>query len=118
MVEGVKEMEKALVAQRVANRLFATEKAVDSAMTEAALLMTSLVEARADLGLSAVVADDATGKVAQAIATLAEARRAVVSAHGDLADLKLRIGIRTKLIGVTDKPSDHVQPEARLREAG
>ena len=112
-------MEKALVAQRVANRLFATEKAVDAAMTEAASLMTAMVEARAELGLSAVVGDDATGKVAQAIATLAEARRAVVAAHGDLADLKLRVGIRTKLIGVSDKPPENIETEARhIRQVG
>jgi hypothetical protein len=108
-------MEKALVAQRVANRLFATEKAVDAAMAEAASLMTSLAEARAELGLSAVVGDDATSKVAQAIATLAEARRSVVAAHGSLADLKIRIGLRTKLIGVTDKPPDDIQQEPTRR---
>lgn len=102
-------MEKALVAQRVANRLWATEKAVDAAMAEAASLMMSIAEARAELNLSAVVADDATGKVAQAIATLAEARRAVVAAHGNLAETKLRVGIRTKLVGVTDKPPADVQ---------
>lgn len=109
-------MEKALVAQRVANRLFATEKAVDAAMAEAASLMMSIAEARAELGLSAVVADDATSKVAQAIATLAEARRSVVAAHGNLAETKLRIGIRTKLIGVSDKPPEQIT-EAPVRRA-
>ena len=110
-------MEKALVCQRVANRLFATEKAVDSAMAEAAALMTSIADARGDLGLSAIVAGEATSKVAQAIATLAEARRAVVSAHNDLSDVKLRIGVRTKLIGVVDKPPE-VAPAADVRRAG
>ena len=104
-------MEKALVAQRVANRLFATEKAIDTAMAEAASLMMSMSEARTELGLSAVVGDDATSKVAQAIATLAEARRSVVAAHGSLAETKLRVGIRTKLIGVTDKPPEQVTEE-------
>jgi hypothetical protein len=108
-------MEKALVAQRVANRLFATEKAVDAAMAEAASLMTSLAEARSELGLSAVVGDDVTSKVAQAIATLAEARRSVVAAHGGLADLKLRVGIRTRLIGVTDKPPEQITEEPARR---
>ena len=108
-------MDKALVAQRVANRLFATEKAVDAAMAEAASLMTSLAEARAELGLSAVVGDDATSKVAQAIATLAEARRSVVAAHGTLAETKLRVGIRTKLIGVTDKPPEEISQEPSRR---
>jgi hypothetical protein len=102
-------MDKALVAQGVANRLFATEKAVDTAMSEAAKLMTSLIDARSELHLSAVVGDETTTKVAQAIATLAEARRAIVAAHGDLADLKLRVGIRTKLIGVTDKPPENIE---------
>ena len=102
-------MDKALVAQGVANRLFATEKAVDTAMAEAASLMTSLIEARAELRLSAVVGDETTMKVAQAIATMAEARRAIVAAHSDLAGLKLRVGIRTKLIGVTDKPTENIQ---------
>jgi hypothetical protein len=110
-------MDKALVAQRVANRLFSTEKAVDAAMAETAVLMTSLIEARTELGLSAVVGDNATGKLAQAIATLAEARRAVISAHGDLADLKLRVGIRTKLIGVSDKPPEITQDATDLRRA-
>lgn len=107
-------MEKALVVQRVANRLWATEKAVDAAMAEAASLMMSIADARAELNLSAVVADDATGKVAQAIATLAEARRAVVSAHANLSETKLRIGVRTKLVGVTDKPPEDIQ-EAPLQ---
>jgi len=104
-------MEKALVAQRLANRLFATEKAVDAAMVEAASLMTAMAETRAELGLSAVVGDDATTKVAQAIATLAEARRSIVGAHSSLADLKLRVGIRTKLIGVSDKPPEQITEE-------
>jgi hypothetical protein len=110
-------MDKALVAQGVANRLFATEKAVDAAMAEAAQLMMSISDARSELRLSAVVGDEATSKVAQAIATLAEARRAIVSTHGDLADLKLRVGIRTKLIGVTDKPTENIT-ETDLRRVG
>lgn len=108
-------MEKALVAQRVANRLFATEKAVDAAMAEAASLMMSIAEARTELGLSAVVGDNATSKVAEAIATLAEARRAVVAAHANLAETKLRVGIRTKLIGVSDKPPDQITEEPARR---
>jgi hypothetical protein len=112
-------MEKALVCQRVANRLWATEAAVDAALAEAATLMTTIADARTEMGLSAVVAQDATGKVAQAIATLAEARRAVVDAHNSLAETKLRIGVRTKLIGVTDKPPPQIDTDMRhLRDVG
>jgi hypothetical protein len=112
-------MEKALVAQRVANRVWATEKAVDTAMAEAAALMTALADARTEMNLSPVVGHDATAKVAQAIATLAEARRAVIEAHTSLDDMKLRLGIRTKLVGVTDKPPPEVGTEMRhLRDVG
>lgn len=102
-------MDKTLVAQGVANKLFATEKAIDTAIAEASQLLGSMAQARVDLRLSAVVADEATSKVAQTIATLAEARRAVVEAHKELDVVKAQIGVRTKLIGVVDKP-----PEASI----
>ncbi len=111
-------MEKALVCQRVANRLFDTERSIDAAMAETAATMTSLVEARVQLGLSSVVADDATNKLAQAIATLSQARSAVVAAHNELNDVKLRIGVRTKLIGVTDKIPTVTAEAGDLRRAG
>jgi hypothetical protein len=96
-------VEKAFVAQRVANKLFATENAVDSAMAEATEMMAELLRARKDLGLSATVGDSVVSKVVEAISALSEARTAMVSAHGELAELKLRVGIRTKLSGVEDK---------------
>lgn len=74
-------MEKALVAQKLANKLFATEAAVDSAMAEAMSLVAALVETRKELGLAATVGDKATAKVAEAIATLAEARSSIVEAQ-------------------------------------
>ena len=66
-------MEKVFVAQRVANKLFATENAVDTAMMEAAELMADMLKARKDLGLSAVVGDKASAKLVEALAALGEA---------------------------------------------
>lgn len=106
-------MEKALVAQKLANRLFATEAAVDAAMAEAMTLIATMAETRRELGLSATVGNEATAKVAEAVRTLAEARSSIVAAHGELADLKLRVGIRTKMIGIMDKPTDGQQPLLR-----
>lgn len=97
-------MEKALAAQKLANKLFATEAAVDAAMTEAMTLLTGMMETRKEFGLSATVGDVAAAKVAEAISTLAAAKSAIVVAHGEMADLKLRVGLRTKMIGVMDKP--------------
>jgi hypothetical protein len=108
-------VEKVFVAQRVATKLFATENAVDAAMVETAELMADLLKARKDLGISAVVGDRAASKLADAMAALSQARSAMVDAHGELNDVKLRLGVRTKLAGYEDKP-----PETRpagLREA-
>lgn len=107
-------MEKALVAQKLANKLFATEAAVDAAMAEAMTLLAGMAEARKEAGVSAVVGNEATAKIAEAISILAQARTAVVAAHGEMNDVKLRMGIRTKMIGVMDKPPEGtVQPFAR-----
>lgn len=103
-MEGL--LDKTLVAQGVANRLFATEKAIDAAIAEAAKLLGGMSEARAELRVSAVVGDDATRKVAETISQLTEARRAIVEAHRELDVVKTQIGVRTKLIGVVDKPPD------------
>ncbi len=100
-------MDKVLVAQTVANRLFATENAIDTALMEASQLLQAMLQARQDLGLSAVVADKAPAQLSQAIAALTAARSAVVEAHGELEETKLRIGIRTKMIGYYKKLSVH-----------
>lgn len=105
-------MEKVFVAQRVATKLFATENAVDAAMVEAAELMADLLRARKDLGLSAVVGDRASAKLVEALSAMGEARSAMVEMHNELNDVKLRIGVRTKMVGWEDKP-----PEAVIRTA-
>ena len=110
-------MDKVFVAQRVATKLFATENAVDLALTEASELMADMLKARKDLGLSAVVGDAAASKLVEAIAALGVARTAMVAAHGELNDAKLRIGVRTKLAGYEDKPglsTDHDRVTMRV----
>jgi hypothetical protein len=112
-------MDKVFVAQRIATKLFATENAVDAAMVEAAELMADLLKARKDIGLSAVVGDRASAKLVEALAALGEARSAMVEMHNELNDVKLRIGIRTKLIGIEDKSKDGIRGEAvDLRDVG
>jgi hypothetical protein len=106
-------VEKAFVAQRVANKLFATEAAVDAAMVETAEMMAELMQARKDLNLSATVGNGASAKLAEAVAALAAARTAVVEAHAQLDEVRLRVGIRTKLIGVIGKEGSLVQHDMR-----
>jgi hypothetical protein len=113
------EVEKAFVAKRVAAKLFATEKAVDAAMVEAAELMMEMVTSRRDLGLSAVVGDSAQAKLVDAIAALGAARTAMVTMHGELNDVRLRMGLRTTMIGLDDKlPDAPVKGAHELRQVG
>ncbi len=111
-------MEKAFVAQRVAKKLFATEAAVDSAMVEAAELMSEMLKARQDVKVSLVFADDVQVKMMQALKALSEARSAMVGVHSELNEAKLRLGIRTKL-GYEMKPSFATEvTTTTMREVG
>jgi hypothetical protein len=111
-------VEKVFVAQRVATKLFATENAVDAALAEASELMADMLRARKDLGLAATFGDTAAARVVDAIAALSTARTAMVAAHNELNESKLRIGVRTKLAGFEDKPGlTHDQDRATMRVA-
>ncbi len=108
-------MDKALVAQKLANKLFATEAAVDTAIEQTMTLISGVAETRRALGLAATVGNEVTAKLADALSALAQARTAVVEAHGEMADLKLRVGIRTKLLGIFDKPPEgQTNPLSRM----
>ena len=110
-------MEKVFVAQKMATKLISTEQAVDSAIIETAELMAELLKARKGLNISAVVGDRAASKLAEAMSALSEARSAMVEAHGELNEVKLRMGIRTKLSGIEDKDSYPPSAKGVLREA-
>ena len=107
-------MEKIFVVKRLASKLWATEDAIDGALTEAAGLVSDLIAARRELKVSVNVIDPTTAKIADAMKALAEARSAMMAAHDAMYEAKLRIGVRTKLVGVTDKPPEDIQ-EAPLQ---
>jgi hypothetical protein len=93
------EMEKVFVVKRVAERLWATEDAVDAAIAKTSMLMAGVVEAREELKVSHSLADPTMLKLAEALKAMADARHAVIEAHKALDEAKLRIGVRTKLEG-------------------
>lgn len=107
-------MEKLLVAKGVADKLIKTELSVDQAIADATSLLGGMVSARVDLKVSATLGDEAATKVAAAIAALTEARQAVVAAHKELDETRLRMGIRTKLGGAWDK--DAKEPEYFMQD--
>lgn len=107
-------MEKVFVAKRVAGKLVSTEAAVDAAVTEVAEMMAELMQARKDLGLSATFGHGVTAKVADAMQALIVARTAMVEAHTELDETRLRLGVRTRMVGDI-KPQDEI-PLTGLRE--
>lgn len=109
-------MDKIFVAQGVANKLFATEKAIDQAIADASMLVAEMVQARQMMNISAVLGDGSMAKTAKAIATLSEARSAIVEVHHELEETKLRLGIRTKLGGTGEK--NYERPTQELRQVG
>ena len=110
-------MDKVFVVKRVAEKLWATEDSIDAALANASKLMVGLVEAREELKVSHIVTDAATTKIAASLAALAEARKAMVEAHAELSEVKLRIGVRTKM-DVAFKPwVEREEPEMAERRA-
>jgi Cdc6-like AAA superfamily ATPase len=110
-------MEKAFVAQRVANKLFATEAAVDGALSEAAEFMSEVLKARADVNASLVFADDVQVKLLEAMKALSEARTAMVGVHNELNEAQLRLGIRIKS-EIIKSPLMSAASKTSMREVG
>ena len=111
-------MEKVLVAKTLANKLFSAEDAIDEALVKAAALLSGMIEAKAQLNVSLSTADPAVAKVTEALAALSASRTAMVSAHKQLEESKLRIGVRTKMTPVGKPDEFFAAASAELREVG
>ena len=92
-------MEKAFVAQRVYSKLQTTETAIETAMSEAANLISVLIEARRDLNVSTVVGDKELESLTQAIAALDTARKSTVQLHHGLAQVARQLHVPVKMFG-------------------
>lgn len=86
-------------AMKVAESLFAAEKAIDAALARAAELTGNMVAARSEANLSALVGQDAFEVSAAAFAALARARCDIVETHKRLSEAKIQIGLRTLAVG-------------------
>ena len=91
--------ERREAAMRVAESLFAAEEAIDAALARAAELNSTLVTARTEAGLSALVGQDAFEVSASAFAALARARCDIVETHKRLSEAKIQVGLRTVSVG-------------------
>ena len=91
-------------AMKVAESLWAAEDAIDAALARAAEFNGTLVTARTDANLSAIVGQDAFEVSASAFAALAKARADIVEAHRRLSETRIQVGLRTLAAGDPDKP--------------
>lgn len=95
-----------VVAQKVADRLFALEQAIDVALTRAAELNTAMPEARGEARLPAMIGQDAFDRAAETYTSLVQARRRVVETHQSLDAARVQIGLREVATGdLVPKPS-------------
>ena len=108
-------MDKVFVVKRVAEKLWSTEDAIDAAIAETSQLMNELLEARKELKVSHLVIDGSTTKLAASMAALADARKAMMDAHHELYEAKLRIGVRMDT-GIPSVPQ-HIEKEAKAKKA-
>jgi hypothetical protein len=90
-------VDKVFVAKRVATKLRSAEHAIDAALIEASELVSELLRARTEVGVAANVGDAAMAKLTAALSALSDARTSMVGAHGELADVQLRLNIRTRM---------------------
>ena len=90
------------VAQRVADRLFAAENAIDVALTRAAELTAAMPQARAEARLPAMVGQAALDRASEAFSALVEARRQIVETHARLDEARAQMGLREVDTGDTE----------------
>jgi len=95
-------VDKVFVAKRVATKLRSAEHSIDAALIEASELVSELLRARTEVGVAANVGDAAMAKLTAALSALSDARTSMVGAHSELADVQLRLNIRTSMT-VEDK---------------
>ncbi len=99
--------ERRAAAMKVADSLFAVEKAIDEALARAAEFHGTLISARTEAKVSALVAHDAFEVAASAFASLARARCDIVETHNRLSEAKIQVGLRTVAIGdLGPKPTE------------
>jgi hypothetical protein len=111
-------MDRNAIASNVAVKLLSAERAIDSAMVEAAQLVESMVQARLDMRVAAASADVALTRATEALSALAEARRAASATHSALANVQQEFGLQVTGAGPLEKSSASLETANPLRIAG
>lgn len=99
-------MDRTEVVASVAGDLYATERAIDDAITAATTLVQSMIGARTLLKVSHVAGSGSQTKAMEAIAALSAAREAIVASHTEMQKDHRRMGWGTYAVGALDKPDN------------
>jgi len=91
--------QRRMVAEQVAAALYEAEAAIDMALGKTAALTGMMPTMRKDAGASALIGQDALERASQAIAALADARRAIVETHKELSIVQTQIGLGAVAVG-------------------
>lgn len=102
-------------AMKVAERLWAAEDAIDAALARAAELNGTLVAARSEADLSAMVVQDAFEVAAATFAALAKARGEIIETHRRLTEAKNQVGLRAVGFGDQGKPGVAAEANPHLK---
>ncbi len=96
-------MDKHQAAQHVADTLFDAERALDEALTKAALAIAAITAARAPLGVSLKTGAAAVTRMSEGAAALAGVRETFAAAHDEIAVVQRAIRVRPNMIGGGEK---------------
>jgi hypothetical protein len=108
------------LGRRMAEKLYAAERAVDAALAEIGDLSALMTRGRVDHGIAAVVGQEALEHVSKCGGALTKARRALVEGHKQMArDARAMRIVWSVLGGPELKPDEdgpRVEPVGRLRQ--
>ncbi|PVM87288.1 hypothetical protein DDF62_16790 [Caulobacter radicis] len=103
-------MKRSDAARAGAEKLKRAEAAIDAALRETAELVGLLPSLRLDAQLSAVIGQEAIETLGDTLTHILSARRTIVKAHGDLAEVRAQIGCGALAIGDMGKSEDGDTP--------
>lgn len=92
------------VAIQVARTLYASEDAIDAALTQVATFVAQMPAARQEAKFAACVGQDAMAQAVAALTALNAAREAMVKAHDALADVRDQFSIPMGFGHIGEKP--------------
>lgn len=103
-------MKRSDAARAGAEKLKRAEAAIDAALRETAELVGLLPSLRLDAQLSAVIGQEAIETLGDTLTHILSARRTIVKAHSDLAEVRTQIGCGALAVGDMGKSADGDTP--------